>query len=175
MVSIGPDTQALNFTHMYSFVDLRGPPGPPTVTKGSIYDYISSSPKLRRFKTVVDRAHAIGTLNDIQANCTVLVPTDDSLSHIPIEYFEDMDDGLARQILAASTLDRKLPKNLLTSSPVAYYITRLPSMRMYITNISGVTRLNNCATVKQFDIECNNGLIHLIEGLIAPNEDHFMN
>lgn len=175
MVSLGPDTQSYNFSHMYSFVDLRSNNSQPLIQKGSIYEFINAHPKFSKFKQIISRAGQIGFLNDIQANCTLLIPSDDYLTHIPAGFFQTMDDGLARQIIACSTIDRKIDKKLLTSSPVAYYITRLPEMRMYITNISGITRVNNCGNVVQFDLNFKNGMIHVIDSLLAPNMDHFMN
>jgi hypothetical protein len=86
-----------------------------------------------------------------------------------------MDTGQARSIVASSTLPRKLAKDLLTSSPVAYYYTKYPSMRMYVTNISGETILNGCVKVIEFDHILGNGFVHIVDGLIIPNEDHFMN
>lgn len=174
MVSVGPDTQSYNYTHMYSFVDLNSNSEQSEITKNSIYDYINK-PGFSKFKMVVNRAKNIGLLNDIQANCTVLIPKDEFLTDIPTEYFSKMDDGLARQILASSIIDRKISKKLITSSPVAYYITRNPAMRMYVENISGITIVNSCSRIVEYDIQCNNGLIHIVSNLITPNEKHFMN
>lgn len=175
MVSVGPDTQSYNYTHMYSFVDLNTDCKKPEIEKGSIYDYINSNPSFSKFKTIVNHSKNIGLLNDIQANCTVLIPKDEYLSDIPLEYFTKMDDGLARQILASSIIDRKICGKLLSSSPVAYYITRNPEMRMYVENISGITTVNRCSRVVQYDIKCTNGLIHIITGLLVPSDNHFMN
>ena len=86
-----------------------------------------------------------------------------------------MDTGLARSIVASSTLPRKLGSDLLRSSPVAYYYTRHAPMRMYVTNISGVTSLNGCVNVTAFDKVLGNGIVHTIDGLIVPDENHFMN
>lgn len=175
MVSTAPNSQVYNFTHMYSFVDLRSNKDPEVcINPGSIYDFLNKN-NCSKFKKVVERAGMIGQLNDKQADFTVLVPTDNFLAHIPAQYFEKMDDGLARQILDSSVIRKKIDKKLITSSPVAYYNTRNPQMRMYITNISGKTQVNNCATIVKYDINCTNGLIHLVNNILAPNMDHFMN
>jgi uncharacterized surface protein with fasciclin (FAS1) repeats len=58
---------------------------------------------------------------------------------------------------------------------VAYYLTRNQQYKMYVTNISGKTRINNCATIIGFDGKFNNGIIHLIDNLIIPTNDTFMN
>ena len=177
MVSCGPDVQSYNFTHMYSFTDYRSDKVPEVcINKNSIYAIIHGNPVFSIFRTIVERANMIGLLNDIQAQISVFVPVDSGLSHIPKEYFNTMDIGLAKQIVKASCLQACLDKKILTSSPVAYYYTLNPDMRMYVTNIGGITNLNgNCAKVVKFDMKACNGIVHVIEGFIAPNQDHFMN
>jgi hypothetical protein len=176
MVSYGPDIQNMNFTHMTEFVDYRSKVAPQIcINSGSIYDLIHKHPQMTKFKLIVHRANMIGRLNDEQAQCTVFIPLDDFLKHIPDSYFQTMDDGLARQIVDASTLKVPIDGNLLISSPVAYYYTRNDKMRMYITNISRKTEVNKCATVIKFNIPCSNGIVHIVNNIVAPNEDTFMN
>lgn len=186
MTSCGPDGQPSLYTHMWSFPDYRMQEKTnsqtalmPCFLPGSLYAYFYSNPSFSKFRTIVDRAQMIGQLGGTQADFTILAPKDESLTHIPVEYFTKMDDGLAKQILNASIIHRSQNKKILTSSPVSYYATKNPEMRMYITNIGGkngiVTRVNNCATVVEWDIECNNGLLHVVDNIIAPNMDHFMN
>lgn len=176
MVSYGPNTESCNFTHMYSFVDYRNNQEPELCPNpGTLYDYIRKNPNMSKFKRIVEYAMMSGQLNEHEADFTLFIPTDNFLKHIPKEYFEYMDNGLARQIFNSSTLWRQLNKDMITSSPVAYYNTRNPEMRMYVTNISGQTRINNCATIVKYDIITNNGIIHIVDNLIAPNMDTFMN
>jgi uncharacterized surface protein with fasciclin (FAS1) repeats len=176
MVSCYPETQNYNFTHMSSFVDYRNPDAAEMcVNKGSIYDYINSNPIFSKFRTIVQRANMLGQLNQPQADFTVMIPPNDHLQHIPEDYFAKMDDGLARQILKASCINRVIDKNLITSSPVSYYYTQNKEMRMYVTNIGGRTEINNCCSIIQYDISLNNGMVHIIDGLIVPSNAHFMN
>lgn len=176
MVSLGPDTQSCNYSHMYSFVDLANSHEPQLcINKDSIYDFLHKNPHFSKFKQIVHRAKMEGQLNEIQANFTLFIPSDSSLQDIPQDFFDKMDDGLARQILKSSSLLRKIDKYLITSSPVAYYRTMDPTMRMYVTNISGRTQINNCVSVVKYDIVLNNGIIHLVDGLIVPSDDTFMN
>ena len=176
MVSYGPDSQSYLFTHMFSFVDYRKDTPPELcIDKDSVYGFIHLSPSLSKFRQIIQRANMNGFLNDIQANVTLFVPTDEALSGLPDGYIDNMDDGLARQIVAASTLPQQIDRHLLTSSPVCYLYTKNPEMRMYVTNINSQTRLNNCATVTRYDIIRNNGIIHLVDTLIAPSQYHFMN
>ena len=176
MVSCGPNTQSWNMTHMFSFVDLRSDTDPKwCINKGTLLDVIYNNPNFSKFLEITKKAKMTNQLNNEQANFTLFLPLDDSLQHIPQSFFDNMDDGLARQIFNSSIMDRKLTKDLITSSPVSYYYTKNPQMRIYATNIGGQTRLNNCATIVQYDVMCTNGLIHIINGILVPNEDHFMN
>lgn len=175
MVSYGPDTQSLNYTHMYAFVDYQGDNNYYCVQRGSIMDYIRKNPDCSRFLQIVFRARMYEQLSNIAADFTALIPTDNYLKFIPEDFFDTMDDGTARSIVKASLIQRKINKDLITSSPVAYYYTLNPEMRLYVTNISGKTQINNCLEIVKYDIKANNGLIHLVSGLIVPTMDTFMN
>lgn len=176
MVSYAPNSQSRLYNHMWDFTDLRSKKDPfLCVESDSIYAYLRSNPQFSRFRSIVDRAQMSSFLGEMQSNCTLFVPSNESLVGISPEFFDKMDTGLARSIVASSTLPRRLGKDLLTSSPVSYYYTKYPSMRMYVTNISGETILNNCIKVVSFDHILGNGFVHVVDGLIVPNEDHFMN
>jgi uncharacterized surface protein with fasciclin (FAS1) repeats len=176
MVSYAPNTQYLNFQHMYDFVDYRSKTKPQMcMNEGSIYDYLYKNSQFSKFRSLIDKVGLAGFFSHPQENVSVFVPTDRALLKIPDEYFTNMDIGTARKVLNASTIPKRLKRDLLTSSPVSYYYTKNPMMRMYVTNINGQTRLNNCANIVQFDIETNNGIIHVIDNLLTENEDHFMN
>lgn len=176
MVSYAPNTQYLNFQHMYDFIDYRSNLKPQICsTEGSIYHTLSTNPRFSKFVSIIHKVGLEGLYDDMLANMTIFVPDNKYLNHIPDSFFKNLDIGTARKILNASIIPKKLKKDLLTSSPVCYYFTRNPSMRMYMTNINNVTRINNCATVVHFDIEANNGIIHVIDNLITETNDHFMN
>jgi uncharacterized surface protein with fasciclin (FAS1) repeats len=176
MVSLGPDIQPLNYTHMTSLVDYRGKECPQILpNKGSIYAHLQTDPQFSLFRTIVEKISMQGQLNEEEADFTIFAPVDKYLSKIPREFFDKMDNGMARQIFNASTLNRKIDKDLLISSPVCYLTTRNPKMRMYVTNINDKTRINNRVSVVHYDLVFNNGIIHVVDGLIFPNEDIFLN
>ena len=177
MVSYAPDTQSLNYTYMYNFVQQLRNQGTMSicVEPGSIYGVLRSTPNFSKFLGIVDRARFASQLNSIQADFTVFVPTDDSLQDVPADFFKDMDIGLARQIVESCLMNRKIDKSLLTSSPVGYFMTLNPRMRMFVRNIGGKTILNDTATVISFDNDCTNGTIHVIDNLIIPTDQTFLN
>lgn len=172
MVSCAPSTQALNYTHMNLFQSKNSSR---EIDENSIFGYIDRTPEFSKFKAIIKRAKLVGQLQDIQANCTILVPRDEDLSNIPKEYLNNMDVGLARHIVTASIINNKIDRYLITSSPVTYLYTRNPDMRMYVENIGMYTRINNCAVVREYDLKCTNGIIHVVSNLIVPNEDTFIN
>jgi uncharacterized surface protein with fasciclin (FAS1) repeats len=173
---MGPYNEPLNYTHMFDFTDYRNDgKKKPCFEKGSIYEYLYNSGKFTKFLMIIERADMIGQLGDLEANFTLLCPDDESLKKLNCDFFNNMDIGMAKQILNSSLLNRKIGKNLLTSSPVSYYYTKNPIFRLYVTNINSRIIINECLTVKQFDIKLNNNMIHVIDGLIIPDEKHFMN
>lgn len=176
MVSIAPNTQSYLYNHMSFFTDLRSKKeGKMCTHKNSLYDYLCKAGNFTRFKKIVDTADLAGKMDDLQANWTLFAPTDEYLQSVPDSFFLRMDVGTARQIVNASIIPRKLAKDLLTSSPVCYFYTRNPSMRMYVTNINNRTVINNCVSIVNYDIWCCNGILHVVDELIQPSEDHFMN
>jgi uncharacterized surface protein with fasciclin (FAS1) repeats len=63
-----------------------------------------------------------------------------------------------------------LPSEILEDSPSSFFYTYDDySSRLFITNISGKTYINNSIKVIKKDILANNGIIHIIDGLIVPN------
>ena len=179
MVSFAPGVQPYNFTHMWSFEDLnysgKGPKPQFCLEKNSVFGYIYNNRNFSRFRGIVEKAGLLAQLSELQADCTLFVPEDRNLQGIPDKFFIDLDDGLARQIVNASILNRRIGSELIKSSPCAYYYTRNPDMKMYVTNIGGKTTINEDLRITEFDRCFSNGVIHIIDGLIIPNDRNFMN
>jgi hypothetical protein len=97
------------------------------------------------------------------------------LNHLSNNDIHSMDDGEAKDIIETSILPTIIASDLLKSSPVSYFYTKNSHMRMYVTNINDITKINNCVQVVKYDIWCNNGIIHIVSGLIQPSLDHFLN
>lgn len=176
MTAYTPDTQSYLYTHMYDIPDQRKSNVPCSVplNQDSISGMILSSPNTTKFAELIKKANMVGYLDDIQANCTMFVPDDSFLKFLPMEYFQQMDIGMARQIIKISTIPRKICGDLLRSSPVYYLQTRLNGYPLYITNISKKCQINKCVQVVHFDIKATNGLIHIVSGILQPTNDTFI-
>jgi len=168
---------------MFSFVDYRGDKKRKLcIPDNSMMGYIRNHPNLTKFHKIVKKANMVGQLSNQSANFTIFVPLDEHLKYLPDEFFDKMDDGTARQIMYASTLNRVIDGYLIRSSPVSYFATRgSPSgstdsfNRMYITNINGVATINQCVNVVKYDIALDNGMIHLTNGIIGPTDNTYIN
>jgi uncharacterized surface protein with fasciclin (FAS1) repeats len=151
---------------MYKFTDIRGKYPIEVYTKNSIMDVIDKHPDFTIFTYIIKLAEMDKLLDSKQANFTIFAPADSSIKHIPQSKFLNMDVGEARTIVQSSIQDNRIPKELLQDSPAAYFYTLSPQNRLFITNIDGNTRINNDVNVIHFDINCNNGLIHVVDGLL---------
>ena len=168
MVSIGPNSQSYNFTHMYNSVDLRGCLPKKVNCKNSISDIINSNLNFTIFKHILHISGLEDFLSDKQANFTLFVPSDKYLSCIPKEVFMNMDRSVARHIIRSHTIDRKIPSEILQDSPAFYLTTKDTPNRLYITNISGETYINNNIKVLEMNIIASNGIIHFIDNIFWP-------
>ena len=178
MTAIGPYSKSYDNTHMYSFVDYRHPV---TINEFCIPDdtimgYIRKHPDFQKIKRILCRANLVGVMSDPQLDITLFVPIDKFIEE-PCEFFDNIDPGMARDIINVSSLKRKINGELVRSSPVCYFTTRDPYRRnqMYVTNISGITKINNCAQVVHYDINLSNGIIHVVDKLLNENSSPFLN
>ena len=65
-------------------------------------------------------------------------------------------------------LDRKIPSELLEDSPASYFMTKDPPNRLFVSNISGRTYINNNVNVIHKDMMFANGIIHVVDALLWP-------
>lgn len=175
MSAIGPYSKAFDNTHMWNFSDLRGPKSSLCINTNSAFGYISKHPEMKKFSAIIEKAGMIGPMNEPEFNSTVFVPLDRYLKD-PLHVYKNLDKGAARNILNVSMLNNKIDGMLIRSSPVSSYTTKDPYNPdyMYVTNISGVTEINNCAHVIQYDIKLDNAIIHVTDNIITPNYEHFI-
>jgi len=176
MTSIGPYSKAYDNTHMYSFVDYRSSLSPKLCTdKDSAMGFLENK-NFSKFRAIVKNAGVEGSLDSPQYNSTLFVVPDSFLSE-PLSFYQGLDRGTCRTILNVSSLRRKINGKLLRSSPVSYYTNKdfYNRGQLYVTNISGVTKINECARVIEFDIERSNSIIHIVNCLLTPNASVFIN
>jgi uncharacterized surface protein with fasciclin (FAS1) repeats len=168
MVSSGPYTESLNFTHMFNKNDLHGPFPLIENIPGTLSYIISSNPDFSIFKYILRLSKMENIYNDPKINSTLFIPSDKALHNIPSDVFTSMDYYAARQFILSSTLRNKITRDIIEDSPASYFITQNKRNHLFITNINGRTYLNKDINVIHKDLHAINGIIHVIDALIAP-------
>lgn len=172
MTSSGPNSQYLNFTHMFkrnTFTTTSNKNIPKVYIKGTIMDVIYNHPDFTKFCYIIKLAELDSVLGSEQSNFTIFVPSDVEIKYrYSSDFFTNLDKGDAIQIVSSSILQNRLPKEIIQDSPASYFITNCPPNRLFITNINDLTKLNNHINIVHFDIICTNGIIHIIDRIIEP-------
>jgi len=168
MVSTGPYFSSMNYTHMFELPELRGDFPYEKPCKNSILDVIYSNPDFSTFAHLFKLANMKGIYGDLQSNSTLFIPSDKAISHIDKNIFVNMDTLTARTIIKSSTLSRIITKSILQDSPASYFHSIEHPNRLFISNLNGVTSINNDINIIDFNISCSNGIIHVIDNIIWP-------
>lgn len=177
MVSIGPNSQSYNMTHMFHIPDLRKCVSNSQIySKNSLMDIISKEPDFSKFNYIIQLAGLQNTFD----NCitqesqfnqyTIFIPSDMALSQkIPEAVFINMDRSTARHIVLSNTLHRKITAELIEDSPASTFNTVDKGVKLFITNFNNTTYINNNIEVVFKDLEATNGIIHVTDGLDLNN------
>jgi uncharacterized surface protein with fasciclin (FAS1) repeats len=170
MVSMNPGTQAFDMKHMYDFVDLREKtPSICPFDDNTMMGIIVNNSDFTIFSGIVKKARYGGKLMDPYADFTLFVPSDSELKkRYSKEFLDNIDDYTARHILAFSMMNRKIDKSLLQSSPVTILPTLDRSNSMHLNTVCGITRLQKDKKVIHFNHPADNGIVHVIDGLLIP-------
>ena len=179
MVSLGPYTESYEFRHMYVEPE-KCKRNNVNSKKSSVYygnsimGFIDQSidnkgeKAFSKFAALIKTANMEDQLSEMQANVTMFITPDEYLK-FPIEFFINMDIGLARKIVNFSTLNRKIDFLLLSSSPHQQFITRYPANKLNTVTINNSTTIHGCTKILKSDINLNNGMIHVVNNLLVPD------
>ena len=170
MTSIGPYSQWLNMSHMWGPPDLRGPLPKKVPCPHSLSGIVQSHPDMTIFAYILRLAKLEDIYNDPTSDFTFLVPSDMYLSHIQPSVFENMDIATAKHIVKSCTLKRKITSSVLEDSPASYIPTLDPANTLFVTNMNGRIYINNDINIIHKDMNSSNGLIHVVDTLIMPNQ-----
>ena len=172
MVSIGPYTQAYDMKQMYDLPDRRRESEKKKCSypDHSLMGEINSNPNFTIFAKIAKKARFDTKLSELQADFTVFVPADSYLrKKYNQEFLNNMDIGLAIQIMNFSMMRRQLDQNILQSSPVSIFPTIDRSSSMNMSTVNSKTMLENCVSVIHWNHPATNGLIHVVDDLLIPS------
>jgi hypothetical protein len=159
---------------MYDMGDLRGPKPKFTLNSNSIMSFLENNTEFSKFCYIVKLSRLEGLFNDCQADATLFVVADLYINKIDNieQILANMDESTARSIILFSTLNRKINYDLLSQSPIKYIYTQNTTNKMLFETINNITYLNKGnAKIIKYDINLQNGMIHLIDNILIPESD----
>lgn len=163
-----PYTPRYDNTHMWNISDIKGCYPKVKYCDTSIMGLLENNPDFGKFKYLVKLAKLDGQLNDPQANVTLFVASDRAIANLGDSWCINADLGWAFNLIRTSMVNRRITSELLTQSSAFWLLTRDSPNRLFISNISGKTRINNDVSIIHPDIQCSNGIIHVVDKLILP-------
>ena len=167
MTASGPYTQSNNFTHKFNIIKLCKP----KKVNNTIMNLLNNNDNFSLFKKIVDKSGYSNILNNPQTKITLFIPKDDSLkvyNNIE-EYIDNMNILLARKIVQFSMLNNKIYAETLASQSMIYLITALPAEKLAISYSCNKIMINHNVTIIEPNIDLCNGLIHITDRLLIPN------
>ncbi len=175
MTSMTPNSMYTDFSHMYNMIDIKTTI-PPIINKQisqgikTIYDTIISNSDYSYFKYILKLSKMDNILNQSHINYTVFVPSDEKLRSkgITDAIFINMDISVARQVVSYCILNNRINKSILEYNPIILIPTLNKFSQLLISNNENLTYINNVIQIMKFDIECINGIIHIIDDIPSP-------
>jgi len=164
MTSIGPYSEAHNFTHMFFDSIL---PEEKEEEDTLLYEI---NKNFKYFKKLVKVSNLEHYFNLDQNEYTLFIPTDEILSCTTKDFIENIektdDISLAKSIVKGCMISRKIPFEVLSQSNASFYYTENKSKRLFITIKHSNIQINNCVNVSHICIHLKNGIIYLTDNLI---------
>ena len=137
------------------------------------HDIVSTAVSAGSFKTLAAALEAAGLVGALQGDgpFTVFAPTDEAFAQLPDGTVENLLKAENRAQLQA-ILKFHVVSGKVTASEVVKLTgaTTLNGQRVAIQVKDGKVGIDG-ATVVKADIECSNGVIHVIDAVILPESD----
>jgi uncharacterized surface protein with fasciclin (FAS1) repeats len=142
----------------------------PKPGKKSLYATIASEKKFEFLKAAVIKAGLVQTLNDRNASFTVFAPVNEAFMAAGFKSVQDVANApadvlkniLLYHVLAGETRSTQLP--VAANTPVStalgktVYVTRTSSNNVFVNGVAVIWK----------DVDCTNGIIHVIDRVLMP-------
>jgi transforming growth factor-beta-induced protein len=177
---IKADVQASNgVIHIIDHVLLPGRgPAPQPKPNSTIADIAVATPELSTLVTALKAANLVETLNG-EGPFTVFAPTNEAFAHIPPENLKKLlnDTAVLTKVLLYHVIKADIQaKDLynddrLTTVEGKHILVKVFRERTGVAVIlQGDLRQSDEARITKVDIEASNGVIHLIDHVLAPED-----
>lgn len=111
------------------------------------------------------------TLDDLETQMTCFAPCREYCEAYWSLFKDNTDHMRARILVLSNVLKYAIPKEKLTQFDIIPSMYRYSSIDVRYQPQTGYVQLNNTLHIVQGDIQAENGVVHLINGIIEPSTD----
>jgi uncharacterized surface protein with fasciclin (FAS1) repeats len=146
------------------------PPFPDKDDPKTIFETVATDKRFKLLTVAVAKAGLVDALNDGKANLTLFAPTDEAfnkagfrtaadINAVPVEALRNL---LLYHVLGAEVKSGAIP--VASNTPV----TTLATTNVFVTRTNANRIFVNGIAVIQKDLDCTNGVIHVLTGVLIP-------
>jgi transforming growth factor-beta-induced protein len=147
-------------------------PGPPSVPEpmAAPKDIVDTAVAAGSFETLVAAVQAAGLVETLKGEgpFTVFAPTDEAFAKLPAGTLEDLLKPENKGTLTAILTYHVVAGKVMAADVVGLKSATTVNGKDLSVKVEGETVMVDGATVVQTDIECSNGVIHVIDGVVLP-------
>jgi len=129
---------------------------------------VETAIKAGNFKTLVKAVQEAGLVDTLSSDgpFTVFAPTDEAFSKLPKDILENLLDDKEKltNLLTYHVIDEKV----MSDQVVNMNATKTVNGKDIIIDTTKGVKINNSSIIKT-DIECSNGVIHVIDKVLIPD------
>ena len=134
-------------------------------------DIVDTAVKAGSFKTLVAAVKVAGLVDTLKGKgpFTVFAPTDEAFAKLPVGTIETLLKPENKDKLVASLTYHVIASNVKAADVVKLKSAETLQGQTVAINATDGVKINNAKVVKA-DIDCGNGVIHVIDTVLLPRE-----
>jgi len=145
-----------------------------TIQNGSLSEFFSKNPEFTNLYAALEKAELVETLNQ-GGPYTVFAPNNDAFAEfLTVNGFENLEavpTPLLKEVLLNHVLSGRVPSSDVSTGYVKTLAKGSASstntLSMFINLSDSGVRINGVSSVTAFDINCNNGVVHVVDDVIG--------
>jgi uncharacterized surface protein with fasciclin (FAS1) repeats len=137
--------------------------------KKDIVDTAVSAGSFNTLVAAVKAADLVDTLKG-EGPFTVFAPTDDAFAKLPAGTLEDLLKPENKDKLASILTYHVVPGKVMAKDVASMKMAETVNGQSFMVSLEGDNVMIDNAKVVKADIECSNGVIHVIDSVILPKE-----
>jgi len=147
-----------------------------TVSYGRAADIVDTAVGAGSFNTLVAAVKAAGLVDTLKGKgpFTVFAPTDEAFSKLPAGTVESLLKPENKDKLIAILTYHVVPAKVMAADVVKLTGAKTAQGQQVDIKVNGSTVMVDGATVTATDIECDNGVVHVIDSVILPAESNLV-